>query len=415
MRLIRLLVPLVVIANAEAQLPNGFDARRLARVDSLMQRELDSARMAGAVALVLRDGKVVYERAVGWVDKEARTPMKTDAIFRIASQSKAITSVAIMQLVEEGKIALSDRVSRFIPEYARTTVAVKTDTGITIVPAKRQITIRDLLTQTAGISYGTENTAPQIAALYMAKGFGRAAAGLGWYFADKDEPICTSIERLASLPFAGQPGEAFIYGYATDILGCVVERASGKTFDEFLRTRLTGPLGMKDTYFYVPTEQRSRLVVHYQLDPARHTQRAPAGKEGQGDYVDGPRRSYSGGAGLLSTARDYARFLQMLLNGGELDGVRILSRKAVDVMTSDQIAPLRAGQRGFGFAFYVIDRLGADDTFSSIGTWGWGGAYGTQYRVDPKERLVMVFMVNQWPAPEVATKFPNLVYQALVK
>src|SRR5690349_4471085 len=204
---------------------NGFSVERLQRVDAYLQQQVDSSRIAGAVGLVLRDGKVLYERAVGWADKESGRRMTTDAMFRIASQTKALTSIAIMILFEEGKIALDDPVSRFIPAYAHTTVMMNGQA----VPAKRQIVIRDLLTHTAGISYGTDSL---LAPLYREKGLG-PAAGYGWYFADKQEPVCTSIERLASLPFAKQPGEAWVYGYNTDILGCVVEIASGAPLDEF--------------------------------------------------------------------------------------------------------------------------------------------------------------------------------------
>jgi CubicO group peptidase (beta-lactamase class C family) len=392
---------------------NGFAPDRLRRIDALLQQSVDSNRIAGAVALVLRDGNVVYERAVGWADKEAGRRMAPDAMFRIASQTKALTSVAIMILFEEGKLSLGNPVSRFIPAYARTTVATRSDTGRVIAPAARQITIKDLLTHTAGISYGTDSL---VARLYGEEGLG-PMAGYGWYTADKDEPICTTMERLATLPFVRQPGDAWVYGYNTDILGCVVERASGMPLDRFIRERITQPLGMNDTYFFVPPAQRQRLVAVYASDTGNHAMRAPDGWRGQGDYVDGPRRSFAGGAGLVSTARDYGRLLQMLLNGGELDGARILSPKTVDLMTSNQVGTMFSSTgTGFGLGFSVIERLGADNTPSSVGTWGWGGAYGSQYRVDPKERLVLVFMLNQLPnRSDVAGRFPNLVYQALVK
>ena len=391
----------------------GFASDRLARIDQMLQRYVDENQIAGAVGLVMRDGRIVYQRAVGWADKEAGRRMTPDAIFRIASQSKALTSTAILALVEEGKIGLGDPVSRYIPQFAHTTVATRSDTGRVIVPAKRAITIHDLLTHTAGISYGTD---PVVAPLYSAKGLG-PAAGQGWYTADKNEPICATIERLATLPFVAQPGEAWVYGYNTDILGCVVERASGLPLDQFIRTRITDPLGMKDTFFFLPLEKRQRLAAVYLADSAGHVHRAQNGPLGQGDYVDGPRRSFSGGAGLLSTAHDYARFLQMLLNGGELDGVRILSPKTIDVMTTNQVGTLFnfiPGQ-GFGLAFYTIDRVGADG-LATVGSWGWSGAYSTMYKVDPKERLVMVFMIQQFPyGAEAASRFPTLVYQALVE
>ena len=386
----------------------GFSAERLARIDRAMQERVDNGTIAGAVGLVLRDGQVVYERAVGWADLEAKRKMPADAIFRIASQSKAITTTAIMILVEEGKVSLSDQVSRFLPAYAKTTVAVTADS---IVPARRPITIFDLLTHTAGISYGTD---AKVAPKYQAVGLG-PAAGYGWYTADKDEPVCTTMERLAALPFVAQPGQSFVYGYNTDILGCVVERASGISLDEFIRRRITGPLGMKDTHFFLPVEKRDRLAAVYASVADGKVQRAPDGARGQGHYVDGPRRSFAGGAGLVSTARDYARFLQMLLNGGTLDGVRLLSPRTIDVMATNQVGSLYGTNgMGFGLGFSTTERSGADG-FTSVGTYGWGGAYATVYKVDPKERLVIVFMVQMLPnGSDLREKFPTLVYQALI-
>lgn len=389
----------------------GFAAERLARIDRFLQQGVDSNRIAGAVALVLRDGRVVYERAVGWADKEAGRRMTADAIFRIASQSKALTSVAILALVEEGKLGLGNPVSRYIPTFARTTVASKADSGRTSVPARRAITIRDLLTHTAGISYGTD---PQVAALYQAKGLG-PAAGWGWYTADKDEPICETMDRLGTLPFVAQPGEAFVYGYNTDILGCVVERVSGMPLDRFIATRITGPLRMRDTYFFLPPAERQRLTVVYASDSTGHAVRAPDGARGQGHYADGPRKSFAGGAGLLSTAWDYARFLEMLRRGGELDGARILSPHAVDLMTTNQVGRLfNEDGLGIGLGFATTDRYGANG-MASVGSFFWGGAYGSAYWVDQKERLIGVFMIQQLPnSSDVAGKFPTLVYQALV-
>jgi CubicO group peptidase (beta-lactamase class C family) len=398
--------------RAASAAAHGMSPDRLARIDRFLQSYVDSNRIGGAVALVLRDGQVAYSRSVGWNDRESNRRMTDDAIFRIASQSKAITSTAILMLVEEGRIALNDPVSRFIPAFAHTTVASRADSGRTVVPAKRPITIRDLLTHTAGISYGTDAF---VAAQYAAKGLG-PSAGWGWYTADKPEPICTTMERLATLPFVAQPGESFVYGYNTDILGCVVERASGIPLDRFIRERITGPLGMPDTYFFLPPEKRSRLVTVYALDSAGRLSRAPDGPKGQGNYVDGPRQSFSGGAGLVSTAHDYARFLQMVLNRGELDGVRILSPKMIDVMTSNQTGTLFSQNGvGFGLGFSTVDRLGADG-LASVGSFAWGGAYGSEYRGDPAERLVIVFMINQLPlGTDVSSKFSTLVYQSLVE
>jgi len=409
-----LLVPALAIAQTPrpAIRREGFAPDRLARIDSLLQQYVDSGRIGGAVGLVLRDGRVVYRHAVGWLDSVGGRPMTPDALFRIASQTKAITSTAILSLVEQGAIAVDDPVSRWIPAFAHTTVASKGDTGLVITSAARPITIRDLLTHTAGISYGTE---PLVAPLYAAKGLG-PAAGWGWYTADKDEPICATMERLATLPFVAQPGSRWVYGYNLDVLGCVAERASGMPLDELIRRRITGPLGMHDTFFFVPPAAAARLATVEASDSTGHAVRAPDGPRGQGDYVAGPRRSFSGGAGLVSTADDYARFLQMLLDGGALNGVRILAPHTVDLMSHNQIGTLfdASGAHGFGFGFETTERYGATG-MASVGTFSWGGAYGSGYWVDPVERLVIVLMVNQLPLrADVGGKFPTLVYQALV-
>ena len=385
------------------------DTSRLARIDRALQLYVDENRVAGAVALVLQDGQPIYERAVGWSDKEAGRRMTPDTIFRIASQTKALTSVAILSLVEEGKIGLNDPASRFIPAFAKTTVRNEPDGAI--VPARRPITIRHLLTHTAGISYGNER---DIAALYEAKGLG-PAAGNGWYTADKNEPVCDTMERLALLPFVAQPGEAYVYGYNTDVLGCIVERASGVPLDQFIRTRITEPLGMKDTRFFLPAAERDRLSAVYASDNDGRITRAPEGARGQGHYIDGPRRSFAGGAGLLSTARDYARFLEMIRNGGALGTVRILAPRTVQLMTTNQVGSLHSSTGlGFGLGFETTDQFGANG-LDSQGAFGWGGAYGTVYRVDPQARLTLVLMIQLMPnRTDIRTVFPTLVYQALV-
>ena len=245
----------VTVPSASAN--DGVARDRFKRLDAVLQEHLDQNRIAGIVVLVLRDGKPIYEKALGWRDKEANRPMTADTIFRIASQTKALTSAAILMLMEEGRLTPGMPVSRFIPAYAKTTVAVRVNAEVSTFPARRAITIADLLTHTAGISYGTESF---VAAEYEAKGLG-AAAGFGWYTADKDEEVCVTMERLATLPFVAHPGESYVYGYNTDILGCVVEKASGMPFDEFVRARITGPLGMKDTRFYLPQSERDRLAA----------------------------------------------------------------------------------------------------------------------------------------------------------
>ncbi len=403
---------LVLAALCAAQAPKSADTayspERLKRVTEMFDQYVEQNKIAGAVGFVLHDGKPVYEHAAGWSDKEAHRRMTPSTIFRIASQSKAFTSVAILALLEDGKLSLNEPVGDFIPTFKRTTVAL--DTGEP-VPAKRAITIFDLLTHTAGISYGTN---PQVAALYQAKGLG-PAAGYGWYTADKDEPICTTMERLGTLPFVAQPGEMFVYGYNTDILGCVVEKASGMPFDEFLRKRITGPLGLKDTRFFVPPAERDRLSAVYSSG-AGGAVRAPEGAKGQGAYVDGPRKSFSGGAGLTSTAHDYARFLEMIRRGGELDGVRILAPRTVALMTTNQIATLHSTTGlGFGLGFETVDRYGAKG-MAAVGAFGWGGAYGSTYQVDPASHSVVVLMIQLIPnMTDIQTKYSDLVYQALLR
>ncbi|GFE81727.1 serine hydrolase [Steroidobacter agaridevorans] len=394
-------------ARSQVSAATSVSKERLARIDTLMQQYVDENLIAGAVALVLQNGQLVYQHAAGWADKEAGTRMSTDTIFRIASQTKALTSAAVLQLQEQGKLVVTDPVSKYIPEFARTTVMVNGSA----VPAKRPITLRDLLTHTAGISYGTN---PEIAALYKEKGLG-PAAGMGWYTADKNEPICTSMEKLGSLPFVAQPGEAWVYGYNTDILGCVVERASGMALDEYLRKNITQPLGMKDTNFFLPKEQRSRLAAVYGTGTNGKIARSANDAKGQGHYVDGPRRSFAGGAGLLSTAADYARFLEALRNGGALGNARILSPRSVALMTTNQIGDIyNKPDMGFGFGFETVERFGASG-LEAPGAFGWGGAYGTNYRVDPTSGLVVVLMIQLMPnGTDFREKFASIVYQSLL-
>jgi CubicO group peptidase (beta-lactamase class C family) len=396
--------------NRSGDTSGGVSTARLARIDAMLQTHVDQGPIPGAVALVLRDGRPVYQKAVGWADREAHRPMQMDTVFRIASQTKAITSVAVLTLVEEGKLSLGDPVSRYMPSFAATTVAVG-DAGAGPVPAKRPITIRDLLTHTAGISYGVEAS---IAAQYRTKGLG-PAAGAGWYFADKDESICDAMDRLGTLPFVSQPGEAWVYGYNTDVLGCVVERVTGQGLDQVIAARITGPLGMKDTTFFLPPAQRERLAAVYASGEGGKAQRAPEGALGQGSYVDGPRRTLAGGAGLLSTARDYGRFLEMIRRDGAIDGVRILSPHTVGLMHTNQVGTLHSSNGlGFGLGFETTDRYGANG-MDSVGSFGWAGAYGTLYRIDPEARVVLLLMIQLLPnTTDVREKFPALVHQALL-
>ena len=387
-----------------------FDATLAPVIDRGLQRYVNRDRVPGIVALVMQDGDVVYEKAFGWADRESSRRMTTDTVFRIASQTKALTSVAVMRMIEDGSLALSTRAGEYIPTFASTKVAIANERGtVSQVPSRRAITIRDLLTHTAGISYGTE---PAVAALYEAKGLG-PAAGAGWYTADKNEGVCDTMERLGTLPFVAQPGTAWVYGYNTDILGCIVERVSGAPLDAYIRDNITAPLGMKDTQFFLPPAQKDRLAAVYASAEGKYV-RAPDGPRGQGAYIDGPRRNFAGGAGLLSTARDYGRFLEAMRRGGSIDGVRLLSPRSVQLMSTNQVGDLHSTTGlGWGLGFETVDRFGANG-MSSAGAFGWGGAYGSVYRVDPEARLVMVLMIQLIPnATDIREVFPSLVYQAL--
>lgn len=413
--LLLLMIALAVPALAQ-ELPTatpehvGLSSVRLQRLTDTLRGYVESDRMSGAVLLVVRRGQVAFLEAVGQRDRESDSPMLPDAIFRIASQTKAVVSVATMTLLEEGRLLLSDPVGKYLPEFLHTTVAESTEGGgYDVVEATRPITVRDLLTHTSGISYGGGPASDRW-----------AEAGLqGWYFADRDEPIQASVARMAELPFDAQPGERWVYGYSTDILGALVERVSGQSLAEFLQARVLDPVGMIDTHFYLPETKRHRLATVYSATPAGTIERAPTPGNmiGQGAYADGPRRSFSGGAGLLSTARDYARFLQMLLNGGVLDGHRVLSRKTVELMTTDHLDGLafRRGQ-GFGLGFAVVNDLGARGVPGSVGEFGWGGAYHSTYWVDPAEELVVVYLTQLIPAVGLDDqgKLRALVYQAIV-
>lgn len=387
----------------------GLSEGRLAELTEAFEGYVASGALPGAVALVLHDGEVAYLDAFGYRDREASDPQETDDIFRIASQTKAIVSVAIMMLQEDGDLLISHPVGRYLPEYMETTVAKPDgDGGYDVVPANRPVTIRDLLTHTAGVGYGGGVAAGEW-----------AAAGIqGWYFANRDEPIRETVRRMADLPFEAQPGERFVYGYSTDILGAIVEVASGMPLDAFLSERIFEPLDMRDTHFYLPEEKLDRLAVVYSAgDGGLSAAPDPGHMVGQGMYVEGPRMSFSGGAGLLSTAHDYGRFLQMMLEGGTLDGARILSPKSVELMTVNHVGDLLGadGGMGFGLGFSVVDDLGERGTLGSVGEYGWGGAYHSTYWVDPVENLVVVYFTQLTPTGGVDdhARLRALVYQAV--
>ena len=387
----------------------GLSAQRLERLTSVLQEYVDDGRLAGGVALVARHGTIAYLEAFGNRDREAGAAMATDSLFRIASQSKALVSTAALMLQEEGRLLLSDPVSKYLPAFADTTVAVPgEDGGYDVVDADRPITLRHLLTHTSGIGYGQGVAADRW-----------EHAGIqGWYFADRDEPIRATVDRLVTLPFDAQPGEDWVYGYSIDVLGAVLEVVTGQTLADVLRQRLFEPLGMTDTFFYIPPDRAQDLAVVYSAVGGEGIERAPDPGHmiGQGAYVHGPRVSYSGGAGLVSTATDYWRFLQMLLDGGTAAGKRLLSPTTVALMTTNHIGDLVTGPGvGFGLGFSVVTDVGARGLPGSLGEYGWGGAYHSTYWVDPAEQLVVVYLTQLIPAGDLDDhrKLRALVYAAI--
>ena len=394
---------------------NGMSSERLSNIDTVFTNYIDSQKLPGSVILVARNGKIVYHKSFGMSDMENKVPMTNDKIFRIASQTKALVSVGIMMLQEDGKLLLSDSLATYIPEFKNTKVAVsKGKKGYRVVKSKRPIRIRDLLTHTAGVGYGFGPAASQW----------KKADLQGWYFAHKNESILESVREMAKLPMDAHPGEAFVYGYNTDILGAVIEVISGKSLDVFLKERILDPLGMVDTHFYLPAEKTPRLSVVYNQEDNKLVRADDDGEEeSQGHYVVGPRKSFSGGAGLLSTSDDYARFLQMLLNGGIYNDNRILSRKSVELMIADQMnGDHYQGVRfpwdwgtGFGLGFSITNNLGDRGVLGSVGEYGWGGAYHSSYFVNPGEKLLVVYFTQVVPITlDDHQKLKALVYQAIV-
>ena len=389
----------------------GFSPERLQRLDAVVQESVAKHEIAGGIMYIARNGQIVKLQAYGMQDIEAGKPMPTDAIFRIASMSKAVTTVAVMMLYEEGHFLLHDPVSKYIPAFANSVVAVPPPAGsapdvkYVTVPAKRPIQIRDLLTHTAGLTYGDG----------LAVDDYKKANLHYWYFADHDETIGEAINRLAKLPLHAQPGESWQYGFSTDVLGYLVEVVSGMPLDRFVEERICRPLKMKDTCFFLSPEKADRLAPVYGIEGGKLVLEETSAKS---DYVHGPRKCFSGGAGLLSTASDYGRLLQMLLNGGELDGVRLLSPKSVELMHQNHVGDkYRRDASGFGLGFWVNEDLGFYGELGSASAYGWGSAYYPQYFVDPKEKLVAFFMTQLRPAGDVTLnqRFKVLIYQALMK
>jgi CubicO group peptidase (beta-lactamase class C family) len=391
----------------------GLSQDRLDRITAVMQKHVDDGLLAGAVAMVAREGKVAYFQSVGMQDREKKIAMNSGTIFRIASMSKAITSVAVMMLYEEGKLMLSDPVSKFIPEFADVKVLAPGDASAQdgVVAAKRPITVRHLLTHTSGLTYQWDE---RVGKLY-------AEAGITHGLIQDADLLADDMKKLARIPLVHQPGEAFTYSLSTDVLGRVVEVASGMPFDEFLSKRVFAPLKMNDTGFRLPEGKVSRLAAVYAADPNGGIARLPDSVIGEGAMkatvtypYEGTHNYCSGGGGLCSTVPDYARFIQMMLNKGELDGVRLLGRKTVELMTADQVGDLNPGS-GFGLGFGITRNL-REGELTSVGAYRWGGYWYTTFFIDPAEKMIGVCMAQISPSGKATLndQFEALAHQAIV-
>lgn len=386
----------------------GMSGARLAHIDKLLEEQVRNQNIPGAVALIVRNGKIAYFKAFGFSDLEKRTQLKKDDIFRIASQSKAITSLAVMMLWEEGKFLLDDPVSRYIPEFRNPKVLKsfnKEDSTYTSDPAVREVTVRHLLSHSSGIDYAVIGS-PEFKAIY-------AKAGIPSGIGNDRDVLADKMKLLGTMPLKHQPGERWTYGLNTDVLGYLVEIWSGMSFDQFLKTRIFDPLGMKDTYFYLPKNKHSRLVaLHGNKDGKAYKLNAAAFDAVTTDYPKLEGSYFSGGAGLSSTAEDYAKFLQLFLNNGEYNGVRLLGRKTVELMLTDQLPEL---DNEFGLGFGLETAKNDFRSPVSVGSFSWGGAFSTQYWADPKENLIGVIYTNIYNNPHgsIAEKFRVLTYQAI--
>ena len=391
----------------------GISAERLARIDQMCADAVKKGDLPGIVSLVTRNGKIVHWKAYGMANNQENKALKRDDIFRIASQSKAITSTAVMMLWEEGKFQLDDPISKYIPEFKNPQVLKSfrySDTTYTTEPAKSEITIRHLITHTSGLGYGIIDGNEQIKMIY-------AKAGVTDLFTTEKITIAESVKKLAKLPLHHNPGEKFTYSEGLDVLGYFIEVISGMPFDQFLKTRIFDPLAMNDTRFYQPEEKAGRLVAVQQKTDGKWTKYPVTFYDT--DYpVKGAKSFFSGGAGLSSTAKDYATFLQMYLNGGELNGVRLLSRTTIEAIMGNQIGNVwgENPEKVYGLAFSVLTRKGEEKGGqSSEGTFDWGGYFNTQYFADPKEKVIGILM-KQTQGPvndETGWKFRQLIGQSI--
>ena len=389
----------------------GVSPERLERIDKMCEEEVAGGNLPGIVSLVARNGKIVHWKAYG-VANEKGDKMERDAIFRIASQSKAITSTAVMMLWEEGKFQLDDPISKYIPDFKDQQV-LKTfqysDTTWTGEPVQNEITIRHLLTHTSGIGYGVIDGDERFKMIYH-------KAGVTDLFTTENITIEESVKKLARLPLHHEPGTQFTYSEGLDVLGYFIEIISGMPFDKFLKTHIFDPLGMEDTYFYQPQNNIDRVVeVLHKTDGK--WQKYPVTFYDTDYPVKGAKTFFSGGAGLSSTVKDYATFLQMYLNGGEYNGVRLLSRTTVQSIMGNQTGSLFEGpERFYGMAFGVLTPDGQDKGGKgSTGTFDWGGYFNTQYFADPKEKVIgLIFKQTQGPVnDQTGWKFRQLVFQTI--
>jgi CubicO group peptidase (beta-lactamase class C family) len=391
----------------------GISQERLARIDQMCTEAVQKEDLPGMVTLVARNGKIVLWKAYGMADVQAGKAMKRDDIFRIASQTKAITSTAVMMLWEEGKFQLDDPISKYIPEFKNPKVLKNfsfADTTWTGEPARSEITVRNLLTHTSGIGYGAIDADERFRLIYR-------KAGIVDAFSAERVTIAENVKKLARLPLHHQPGEKFTYSEGLDVLGYFIEVVSGMPFDVFLKARIFDPLGMNDTRFYQPEEKAGRLVAVQFKNSNGKWERYPATFYDPDYPVRGAKTFFSGGAGLSSTIKDYATFLQMYLNGGELNGIRLLSRTTVESIMGNQTGTLYgAPDQYYGLAFGVLTQSGQDKGgLLSAGTFQWGGYFNTQYFADPKEKIVgLIFKQTQGPVnDETGWKFRQLVGQTI--
>jgi len=388
-----------------------MSSKRIERIDAMLQEAVKENQVPGVVALIARNGKIVYHKAYGKANEKG-DQLEKNTIFRIASQTKAITSTAVMMLWEEGKFRLDDPISKYIPEFGPAQILDTyndSDGTYTTKPAEDQITIRDLITHTSGIGYGVIDGDERFKKIY-------AKAGITDLFTTENISIAESVKKLAKLPLHHNPGEKYNYSEGLDVLGYFIEVVSGMPFDEFLRKRIFDPLGMNDTWFYLPKEKHDRLVaVQHKKDGK--WENYPVTFYDTDYPKKGAQRFFSGGAGLSSTAKDYATFLQMYLNNGKYNGTRILSRTTVQSIMGNQTEEkFGDGKKHYGLAFGVVTEKGQDaGGEGSEGTFDWGGYFNTQYFADPKEKIIGVLMKQTRGKTEDQTgwKFRQMVFAAV--